>query len=559
VGAGEAQFESARTRAVAAGMPVVRRAWPYLPVAFAVVYFALLLSSLGSIAHAIYLGADTASGAYMGELSGQAPAGAQIVLGNYAWFTTLWFEELTRWLPHHHQLWEIGPWLLSLTGIGLVAWSGAKAAGRWTGTMVAVVLACASPGLLQFQFAGNAHTPSFATVALLGAFLVWCAQRGGLAGRPVAHVLCCAVLAAIAGVGFASDELVGIAGIAPMMLSGFVLAWLLASPAGWRIAASTTAIGAAAIAAGLVVRHAVEAAKVTSVPLPISFATWDRIAPNARLAAHGLAYLFNGYFAGARVEKRSLLALACAVLILTGAAVAARFGWRWLRDALAGAMTRQRPAAGRPAALAAYTTFWLLTGVLTTAAFVLSTAPVDEISSRYLLSVGYAIVALVPLAALAHGSLGRGAVVAGACVLALAGIGSLKRHDVQANGRASSLMPIPGPLLRLARAEDVRYGYAGYGVAAPLSWEMKSAVQLYPVAMCGSTLCPVRLHRISSWYVPRPRTRSMLIVDPADPAYVTSAAPPGPPVPFGRPDRVARIGPVTVYVYPYDIAARFGS
>jgi hypothetical protein len=116
---------------------------------------------------------------------------------------------------------------------------------------------------------------------------------------------------------------------------------------------------------------------------------------------------------------------------------------------------------------------------------------------------------------------------------------------------------VSGPLLRLARAERVKYGYAGYWDAAPLSWQMKTAVQLYPVGQCyrnGGFLCRVPIHRISSWYHPRPHTRTMLVVDPAQTAFGPVDAPPS----LGKPERVVAIRPVTVYIYPYDIAARFG-
>jgi hypothetical protein len=55
---------------------------------------------------------------------------------------------------------------------------------------------------------------------------------------------------------------------------------------------------------------------------------------------------------------------------------------------------------------------------------------------------------------------------------------------------------------------------------------------------------------ITSWYTPRPRQPTFLISDATQP--VSSAPTPS----LGNPTAVQQIGPLTVYVYPYDIAGR---
>ena len=76
---------------------------------------------------------------------------------------------------------------------------------------------------------------------------------------------------------------------------------------------------------------------------------------------------------------------------------------------------------------------------------------------------------------------------------------------------------------------------------------------MYPVSVCdqGAHLCPFDLHVISSWYTPRPSTRSFLLTDPRLPLV------PAPTPGLGRPSAVYRVGRLTMYVYPYDIASRF--
>src|SRR6185437_2693979 len=96
----------------------------------------LLLASFGAIVRTVYANADAVSAPVIGELFSRESAGGTTTLGYLPWYATLWFELATRWVPFHRQLWEVGPWIASVAGILLVAWSTAKAAGRWAGWFV---------------------------------------------------------------------------------------------------------------------------------------------------------------------------------------------------------------------------------------------------------------------------------------------------------------------------------------------------------------------------------------------------------------------------------------
>jgi hypothetical protein len=140
-------------------------------------------------------------------------------------------------------------------------------------------------------------------------------------------------------------------------------------------------------------------------------------------------------------------------------------------------------------------------------------------------------------------------------VFALAGVVGLARDKV-----APAALPVrlaQPQLLQFLEREHLKHGYAGYWEASSLTWQSKLKVNVYPVYECrrpaALTLCPFYFHHISTWYRPRRGTRTFLIVDPAQPFVA------GPPDPaFGRPETVYRTGPLSVYVYPYDIARRFG-
>jgi hypothetical protein len=248
------------------------------------------------------------------------------------------------------------------------------------------------------------------------------------------------------------------------------------------------------------------------------------------------------------------LTVACAATLALAAVAALRHGRRWWDGYISSPRRPLEPAGSAAAARMAHVAFWSVAGILPALAFVLTSVPVDRNSARYVVSVGFAIFALVPLAAMLRGTLGRALLTAGVCVLATGGIASLVRQDIQDNLPHFPTGAQSGPLLRFARAERIKYGYAGYWDAAPLSWQTRTELQLYPVSGClnGPSVCPFGLHRISSWYTPRPHTRTMFVKDHALPDS------PDPPKLLGRPERKVEMGQITVYVFPYDIASRFG-
>jgi hypothetical protein len=524
--------------------------WSWLPLVLAAVYAVSLLSNFESLVRALYQTSDQASAPYLGELYGQAPQGATVVLGRFPWYTTLWFESLTAGLPAHRQLWEIGPWIASLLGVALLAWSTAKAAGRWAGAMVAVLLACASPVLLSLQFYWSGHAWTPVHVCVLGAFLVLLAtRRGALGGHWVAHWLACGSVAAFTAAGLASDPLLGPAGLAPFALAGIAMVWLLGAPTGRRVAVSAIGVAAVSAIGAALIEQAMEAARIGALQgFAIPFSRYDQLAGNVGRLGQNLLLVFNGDFAGAPLTGRSVLALACAIVVVAAVVACTRFARVWLREALrtAGA---SRIRASAEAAEAAHLAFWVTAATTLSAGLVLTTLVDKHASSRYFVTIAYAVPAVLAVAA-ARRQWARGLVAAGACVIVAGSIGGLWRGDIAA--RAASVYPTgaaAGPLLRLARSERLKYGYSRYADAAPLTWLMKAAVQVYPVAPCrhARALCPWGFHRISSWYSPRPSTRTFVLTDVLPRRAISS---------LGRPAQVAKVGRLTVYVYAYDVAAR---
>jgi hypothetical protein len=165
-------------------------------------------------------------------------------------------------------------------------------------------------------------------------------------------------------------------------------------------------------------------------------------------------------------------------------------------------------------------------------------------SAYYLLTLALAAGAGVAL--LAAGS--RSAQVAVA--LGVAVVGAVNIAGI-AQGRAGGAPPLATyerPLVALLRREGVTRGYAGYWDAQNLTWQTRMRLLVAPVTRCTRTqLCPSNFFTIRSWYVPHPG-RSFLLVDGTN--NVIARAPP-----FVRNAKDSRrFGPLTVYLFDYDIA-----
>jgi hypothetical protein len=496
-------------------------------VLFAAAYAVALFTTFGSFLRVLYSNADVVAAPYIAQLLPAAPGSAEVVLGNVPWYETLWFEWLTRALPYHRVVWEVAPWLGSLLGIGLIAWATAKVAGRWAGMIVAVVLACAGPPLLGYQFAGSIHAPAWLHVAVLGAFLVLVAERGRV------HPLLWAGLALVTAAGVASDNLVIVAGVAPFVLAASIL--------GRRSFGAAIAVAIGSVAGARAIGAEMHAAHIRGEHFPIHVAALDRLEPNARIMAHAMLYLFNGDVHGHDPSARWLLGVGCAVVLGAGV-LAAVF---WGLSPFSRGLSRSTRSV--------HVAFWGLSAVLTAGVFLFSTLPVNRYSGRYLLSVGYAIPVLVAVGAAASAR-ARAVVALAACVLVVGSTTAIAARDLQSN---QAKWPTRADALRLldfAEAHHLRYGYAGYWDAAALTWETKGRIEVYPVNPCGSGpgICWFPLHRISSWYTPRPATRTFFVVDPAQPTGLEGFLPR-----LGPPEDIVRVGRLTVYVFPYDIASRF--
>jgi hypothetical protein len=514
-----------------------------------VLYLVLLATRFGGVIATTNLDADTVSAPVIGELFGSAGPHASIVLGTFGWYSTLLYELATKWLPLHRVVWEVSPYVMALTGAALTAWSVSQIAGRWAAGIATVLLICAAPQTLHLLLSMTQHGPDWFCCALLAAFLVLL-ERSAATVRPLLLGSLAVVVGTIVGVNVASDVLVTIAGLVPFVLAVLVSFTLARDPNSVR-ALQATLVMLVAIGLSWGITHlAMSALSVGPEPglHTTRLASSRQIVINFRLWWQSIAALGNGDYFGRAVSFSAGLAVACAALSIAAVALLPRVGFYELRHRAA---PKGLPAV--PGRLA-FVVFWCSSGVLLSAAFLLSALPLDIHADRYLVGLVYAAAAMVPVLATGR-TWSEAAALLGTCVFALGAITSMVQGVYTRNIARFPSTGLARQIASVATRHHLKYGYAGYWDASPITWATHLRVQVFPVSVCDQNahLCRFDLHFISSWYRPRPGIRSFLLIDPAQPLV------PSPTPDLGRPAAVYHVGRIAMYVYPYDLALRIVS
>jgi hypothetical protein len=311
----------------------------------------------------------------------------------------------------------------------------------------------------------------------------------------------------------------------------------------------------AIVAAAVATKVSMDAAGIHARDYPVHLVARDLIDHNINVLAHALAGLGNGDVSGLRWGPVKLAHLAG-----TGLTIAALAAVMWTagREIAAAAVARAEGRAdgcGTPVRTV-WLTFWAVSATALAVSFVATTAPEGTYSNRYLVGVLLAVTAVLPLA-VERSARARVLLAVGVAVFALIGVMSLLRGEMTNNPLRFPTRSTADALAAFARARGLAVGYAGYWDAPALTWSAgDDRLRVYPVTECAPEhrLCPPSFHRISTWYRPRPRTRTFLVLHPA----LSMEKPTAPDLQLGAPVAVDRVGPLTVYTYNYDIAARMG-
>lgn len=366
----------------------------WLPAVLAGLFLIALAIQMSDVINVVYRDSDAASAPVLAGLIDDAPEGREALLGNYPWYESLWFLQLTDGVPHQRLVWQGGPVILYFTTVALVAASAWAALGRRAGLLAAAVLVCLStPARLVF-LSPNFHAPTAAHAALLGAMLVVLARRAPLWHR-WQLVLIAVVLGVITALGTASDDLILAVAIGPVVAAALAL-WVK-DPAQRNVA--LCALGACAIAlvlGGRLEQHMLENG-IAPQQFTLAFLGGGDILERLEGLAQAFAALVGGDIFGREVDAASLLRLG-ALALAVSALVLIAFELR-ARLRAPGAFSRGTLAS--PAAGAfAHVTFWGLSAAGTIAAYVLGNTPSDAGAARYLGTLWLAIGALLGLLAI---------------------------------------------------------------------------------------------------------------------------------------------------------------
>ena len=152
--------------------------WPWAPVVLGVVYGIVVLVNFSSLITAINMDSDVSIALMIGKLVGNAPHGAQAVLGDHPWYEPLWFlraHERPARLPR-----AVGSRADALEPrrhrdprvVGLV-----RRSVSWPAALAASALLCAGTAGRFMFFSFDWHGPTALHTVFLGALLVWLAGR----------------------------------------------------------------------------------------------------------------------------------------------------------------------------------------------------------------------------------------------------------------------------------------------------------------------------------------------------------------------------------------------
>jgi hypothetical protein len=530
------------------------------------VYLGSLVAVGGSIVPAMYRVGDADLAPYLTLMWHQAIPGSRMLMANFPWYGPFWLMSLTRWLPDYTALWEVEPWLVSVSAIALVGWSTARVAGRTAAVITLAGLVCAGTFILQLQFAWI-HNFAYVNVCVLGAFVVWLVDSGLQASR-VRLCLTVAATAAFTAVGVASDKLTLVAGFVPFVVAVLVVACLLHREARIRVLLALGGSVVVSLAGAALISRVMRAAGLVATPNPISLAPLSEIPEHLLLLVKAVVVLFNGAYGPGGLVPGDFWHYACTAAVAMIAAAALGESGALIKRLIAarGALVRRSRGIDDSIGTSSVDTdtwtttrcvhvaYWLTSACVLGAAFAFSTIPVDIESKRYVVTISYSLVVLAATRAGAVQRLSAGAgVIAAVSVTAAMGIGLLISGQVAAAYSSFPSSQMASSLKRFAQREHASLVYAGYWDAMPLGWFMKGRPGVYPVYSCGDTMCPFVTSTsgfgIDTWYRPRHGAKSLLVLDDGSP----------PPAAFGKPEtRSLQLGGGRrVYVYRYDIAARF--
>jgi hypothetical protein len=517
-----------------------QRALLIIPLlAIATLYLALVLWHLATITTNIEISADVTAAQVTTELFSHSTG--FVVLGDIGGYSTFIYQLVTKWLPAHREVWDVGPYVIALLTITVMAWTASKVAGRLAACITTALLVCACPTMLEQMFWLNNHMTTYYSLAILVALAVFLEDRAATARRRILALVVFAVGIPL-GINMASDPLFLFYGPGLLMLA-CATAWLLNRTAATRAVVGWCAIAAAVmVVSGVTTTAIMHSQDIYQAPFALAFATSEAISTNFRDWWESIALLGNGSFFGARLSSVTALAVVSSALTVGAVLWMPNFTFKGLQS------WRSERDATDPRTVV-YLVFWTSSTVVLSAAFILSSAPVGLATSRYLDGLLFAAAAVVPLYA-RRSQLGNLAVVLGSLTFCVASTIALLESKLLRQPTKGPTPAVAADVTRTAERFHATQGYAVYWGSAPLTWFSHMRIKAYPFFGClNNNMCPPQSYWRPSWYE-LPRGERTFLISEDEFAY--------PPQPeFGKPLASYRFGTITMTIYDHNIGQNF--
>jgi hypothetical protein len=499
----------------------------WAPALTAAVYLTTVSVLSVHLIRLVYWDTDVAAPLVLAErLRGEGP----VYIGHFGSWSVLWTLLATRGLPGHSQLWEVMAYPFAVATACLLGWATARAAGRWAGVTAAAASLLVGPLALRSLLTVIYHVTTPFTAVVLGAYLVTLTRDRS---RSLLVVGATAV-GLLAGVNAASDPLLWAAGIGPFAIAA---AALTAKSRNVKVALQAGVALAVTVFSAVATHLIMQRLDFHVIGLHPRVIGLRDLPEGIRHLARMIALLGGANYAVPGPYPHEPLRILIAVLFIgaVGATV------------IAALLYLARHAA--PISLA-YACYWAAAVILLCVSFVVTPNAValGAGSMSYLLTLAPA--AGAGLALLAAGSRRKQLAVAIAVVIIGAAniAGLIEGKASTAKGALGSYEP---QIARLLESKRVMLGYAGYWDAQNLAWQSHMRLLVAPIERCGQEedagLCGFHFATIASWYHEHPGP-SFLIVDPTT-EFITR-----PPPIVHEATSFYRFGPLTVYVFPYDLA-----
>jgi hypothetical protein len=454
-----------------------------------------------------------------------------IYLSHAAWYSTILIDVLTYHLPDYRAIWMSWPLCVYVVGVGLLAVTVCRLAGRWAALMTATMCLALTPALLQLVLAQAFHELTTVACILLAIFLVYLVETGA---RPTAMTfLAAAGLGIFAGVNAASDLLLVVIGIIP--LSAVVLLLLARYRDRNAVYTASMWLGTVILAVGADVTTVAIGNLLSLVPMTVTtgIVRPNQVIPQLTLAG-GVAWEEVGpawqYQATQMGLREFLVGITVLSAILAAGAIQVI---RLLRYSPAKVSTRNRR-------MEAYCLSWTAMAAANFAALAFTLASVDLGAVRYASLLWIAAAALAPLLVVRLPALRLGFALLVTVLVAV---------------HAGLMDAIPEPsgnnmtaVVAFLESHHIRHGYADYWDSNWVTWATNGVLSLRPASSCDKygTLCVHEFGNAMSWYTSQPGW-SAVVVDPSRTLAIAPAAK------YGSPREIRQIGQVKIYIYDHDL------